>query len=61
MTLRMAAEWAPHEAVWIGFPHLDAEWAGRIDAAGQPSSSSTSATLGTGAGNQRAQWPCGIT
>ncbi|AMG74806.1 agmatine deiminase family protein [Sphingopyxis granuli] len=33
MTLRMAAEWAPHEAVWIGFPHLDAEWAGRIDAA----------------------------
>ncbi|PQM27114.1 agmatine deiminase [Sphingopyxis lindanitolerans] len=33
MTLRMPAEWAPHEAVWIGFPHLDAEWAGRIDAA----------------------------
>ncbi|SNT21497.1 agmatine deiminase family protein [Sphingopyxis indica] len=33
MTLRMAAEWAPHEAVWIGFPHLAEEWAGRIDAA----------------------------
>lgn len=33
MTLRMPAEWAPHEAVWIGFPHLDEEWAGRIDAA----------------------------
>ena len=33
MTLRMAAEWAPHEAVWIGFPHLDAEWSGHIDAA----------------------------
>jgi agmatine deiminase len=31
MTLRMLAEWAPHEAVWIGFPHLDEEWAGRID------------------------------
>lgn len=33
MTLRMAAEWAPHEAVWIGFPHLAEEWAGQIDAA----------------------------
>lgn len=33
MTLRMAAEWAPHEAVWIGFPHLAEEWAGAIDAA----------------------------
>ena len=33
MTLRMFAEWAPHEAVWIGFPHLDEEWAGQIDAA----------------------------
>ncbi|MBN8846385.1 MAG: agmatine deiminase family protein [Sphingomonadales bacterium] len=33
MTLRMSAEWAPHEAVWIGFPHLDDEWAGAIDAA----------------------------
>lgn len=33
MTLRMPAEWAPHEAVWIGFPHLKEEWAGQIDAA----------------------------
>ena len=33
MTLRMPAEWAPHEAVWIGFPHLRDEWAGQIDAA----------------------------
>lgn len=33
MTLRMAAEWAPHEAVWIGFPHLADEWSGQIDAA----------------------------
>ncbi|PKP98213.1 MAG: agmatine deiminase [Alphaproteobacteria bacterium HGW-Alphaproteobacteria-13] len=32
-TSRMPAEWAPHEAVWIGFPHLAEEWAGRIDAA----------------------------
>jgi agmatine deiminase len=29
----MPAEWAPHAAVWIGFPHLDDEWAGQIDAA----------------------------
>jgi len=29
----MPAEWAPHEAVWIGFPHLAEEWAGHIDAA----------------------------
>ena len=33
MTHRMPAEWAPHEAVWIGFPHLAEEWAGQIDAA----------------------------
>ncbi len=33
MTLTMPAEWAPHEAVWIGFPHLAEEWSGRIDAA----------------------------
>ncbi|MCW5647566.1 MAG: agmatine deiminase family protein [Sphingopyxis sp.] len=33
MTLRMPAEWAPHEAVWIGFPHLADEWSGQIDAA----------------------------
>lgn len=33
MTLPMPAEWASHAAVWIGFPHLDDEWAGQIDAA----------------------------
>lgn len=33
MTLRMAAEWAPHEAVWIGFPHLADEWSGAIETA----------------------------
>src|SRR3546814_1020667 len=31
--LTMPAEWAPHEAVWIGFPHLAEEWAGRIETA----------------------------
>lgn len=33
MTLHMPAEWAPHDAVWIGFPHLAEEWSGQIDAA----------------------------
>ena len=33
MTLRMPAEWAPHDAVWIGFPHMAEEWSGQIDAA----------------------------
>lgn len=33
MTLRMPAEWAPHDAVWIGFPHLAEEWSGQIEAA----------------------------
>ncbi len=31
MTLKMPAEWVPHEAVWIGFPHLAEEWSGAID------------------------------
>lgn len=30
---RMPAEWAPHEAVWIGFPHDADEWPGALDAA----------------------------
>lgn len=33
MALRMPAEWAPHVATWIGFPHLAEEWAGHMDAA----------------------------
>lgn len=33
MTLKMVAEWAPHQAVWIGFPHMAEEWSGHIDAA----------------------------
>src|SRR3546814_1923657 len=31
MTLRMPAEWAQHDAVWIGFPHLAEEWSCAID------------------------------
>lgn len=33
MALRMPAEWAPHTATWIGFPHIAEEWAGHMDAA----------------------------
>ena len=33
MTHRMPAEWAPHDAVWIGFPHMAEEWSSQIDAA----------------------------
>ncbi|WP_033074889.1 agmatine deiminase family protein [Sphingopyxis sp. MWB1] len=33
MTLSMPAEWAPHEAVWIGFPHMAEEWSGHLEAA----------------------------
>lgn len=33
MTLPMPAEWAPHTATWIGFPHLADEWAGHMEAA----------------------------
>lgn len=32
MTLPMPAEWAPHSATWIGFPHMADEWAGHMDA-----------------------------
>lgn len=33
MITKMPAEWAPHDAVWIGFPHMEEEWSGQIDAA----------------------------
>jgi agmatine deiminase len=33
MSLKMPAEWAAHDAVWIGFPHMADEWSGHIDAA----------------------------
>jgi agmatine deiminase len=29
----MPAEWARHQATWIGFPHMAEEWAGHMDAA----------------------------
>jgi agmatine deiminase len=32
MALRMPAEWAPHAATWIGFPHIAHEWSGHMDA-----------------------------
>lgn len=29
---RMPAEWEPHEAVWLGWPHNSADWPGKIAA-----------------------------
>ncbi len=28
--LRIPAEWEPHEASWLAFPHLDEEWTGHL-------------------------------
>src|SRR6476661_66642 len=30
--LRMPAEWAPHEATWIAFPHHRTDWPGKLSA-----------------------------
>ncbi|WP_374164195.1 agmatine/peptidylarginine deiminase [Arcticibacter sp. MXS-1] len=29
---RFPAEWAPHEATWLSWPHKEASWPGKIDA-----------------------------
>ena len=52
MTLRMPAEWAPHEAVWIGFPHLADEWSGQIDAARRDVAAFANAVHDGGRGEQ---------
>ena len=28
--LRIPAEWEPHQACWLAFPHLDEEWSGHL-------------------------------
>ena len=30
MSLRMPAEWAPHEATWLGWPHEKSDWPGKF-------------------------------
>jgi agmatine deiminase len=30
--LRMPAEWEPHRATWIAWPHHEADWPGKLDA-----------------------------
>ncbi|MBM3762909.1 MAG: agmatine deiminase family protein [Acidobacteria bacterium] len=30
MALRMPAEWAPHEATWLGWPHEKSDWPGKF-------------------------------
>jgi agmatine deiminase len=52
MTLKMPAEWAPHEAVWIGFPHLADEWSGQIDAARRDVAAFANAVHDEGRGEQ---------
>ncbi len=48
----MPAEWAPHEAVWIGFPHLADEWSGQIDAARRDIAAFANAVYDGGKGEQ---------
>ena len=31
-TLRMPAEWEPHDATWIGWPHHEPDWPGKLGA-----------------------------
>jgi agmatine deiminase len=28
---RLPAEWAPHEATWITWPHFEGTWPGKLD------------------------------
>ena len=30
MTLRMPAEWEPHEATWLAWPHEKSDWPGKF-------------------------------
>ena len=32
MTLRMPAEWEPHRATWISWPHHEPDWPGKLEA-----------------------------
>ena len=52
MTQKMPAEWAPHQAVWIGFPHLADEWSGQIDAARRDVAAFANAVHDGGRGEQ---------
>lgn len=31
LSLRMPAEWEPHEATWLGWPHNGADWPGKLE------------------------------
>ncbi len=30
--IRMPAEWEPHEATWLAYPHLSSDWPGKVSA-----------------------------
>ena len=48
----MPAEWARHQATWIGFPHIAEEWAGHMDAARRDLAAFADALADSGRGEE---------
>ena len=52
MTFRMPAEWAPHEAVWIGFPSSAEYWGAPLQRAQQQMAAFANAVRASGQGER---------
>ena len=52
MTFRMPAEWAPHEAVWIGFPSSAEYWGAPLQRAQQQMAAFANAVHASGKGER---------
>ena len=52
MTFRMPAEWAPHEAVWIGFPSSADYWGAPLQRAQQQMAAFANAVHASGKGER---------
>ena len=52
MTFRMPAEWAPHEAVWIGFPSSAEYWGAPLQRAQQQMAAFANAVHASGQGER---------